>query len=171
MSDLALYLINVTTLANFVQEVAPGNIVRLQLSQRRMGSSVSPIRRCTLSLQGVNAQGHLVWLAENVDIGLSPDGYTPWTDRDTALMDIMRERTWETLVAACLTALGYEVRPGNHVIPTGYEPVYGQFECVIWRTGDPEAGEPARVLEAAPFPDPARPTTYPDTCPECGAQS
>ncbi|HNT77285.1 MAG TPA: hypothetical protein PKH77_19910 [Anaerolineae bacterium] len=173
MSDLALYLINVTTLADFCQEVEPGNVVRLQLSQRRIGSGVSPIRRCTLSLQGVNAQGQLVWLAENVDITLSPDGHSPWTDRDTALMDIMRERGWETRVALCLTNLGYAVRAGNHVVPTGYEPVYGQFECVAWRKSDPDTDAPAYTLVAVPFPDPApdRPTSYPDTCPECGTQS
>ncbi len=173
MSDLTLYLINVTTLAHFGQEVEPGNTVRLQLSQRRMGTSGSPLRRCTLSLQGVNAQGQLMWLAENVDIGLSPDGYTPWTDRDTALMEIMRARTWETLVTNCLTDLGYTVRAGNHVIPTDYEPVYGNFECVAWRKGDPDTDAPAYTLVAVPFPDPApdRPTTYPDTCPECGGKA
>ncbi|MCC6190656.1 MAG: hypothetical protein IT318_16625 [Anaerolineales bacterium] len=115
-------ILRVPSLAAFVQEIPPvkgtpaaAAVVRLNASESFVpnGKTAIPRKIVGLSLQGVNAQGEIVWLHEGHVIIWMPDGPGFTDDRSVyAGLPILRD-----IVRAHLAALGYDVRDGDYALP------------------------------------------------------
>ncbi len=130
------HVIRVPSLAAFVREVPPINgkaaVVRLAASESflpQRGKVVGvPRKQVGLSLQGINAQGEVVWLHESHIVMWLPDGPGFGVDRSIydgvmALKDIVHEH---------LLSLGYDVRDGDYALPMNLQPLNARFECAKW---------------------------------------
>ncbi len=124
------FVIRVTTLADFRQEAWPARVgpVRLELTSRDYPGPQLRGRRIYLSLTARTPGQEIVWLtySEQISLVLSKPAFD--LDRQiTAGMDTAFQITW-----AYLAGQGYEVREGAWVIPEGYKPIRGIFECWRW---------------------------------------
>ena len=137
-------VLRVPSLAAFTQEVPPANgkqaVVRLTATESflPLGKTAIPRKNVGLSLQGVNAEGDVVWLAESHVIIWMPDGPGFEDDRSiyagiTDLKDIVRNH---------LKSIGYEVREGDYALPRGIQPLNAHFECARWVKLDDRRWQP-----------------------------
>jgi hypothetical protein len=98
------------------------------------GKTAIPRKSVGLSLQGVNAQGELVWLYEGHHVIIwMPDGPGFGDDRSIyAGLPVLRD-----IVRSHLQSLGYDVRAGDYALPAGVQPLNARFECARWvKTGE-----------------------------------
>jgi hypothetical protein len=130
-------VLRVPSLAAFVREIPPAGdtpaaaaVVRLNAVETFLpnGKTAIPRKAIGLSLQGVNAQGELVWLYEGHVIVWMPDGPGFGDDRSIyAGLPVLRD-----IVRAHLVSLGYDVREGDYALPASVQPLNARFECARW---------------------------------------
>ncbi len=144
------HILLVNDLASFTQEVPSGK-VRLNLTERLTftGKYHIPHKNVFLSLQGVNAEGEIVWLMDTWTISVRPGGgnepaWIPWTPKEQSLYEGASQA--HHLVREYLTGLNYDVRDGQYGIPKNVEPMRGKFECLRWvKNNDGETYHVERV--------------------------
>lgn len=123
-------VIRVTSLQQFTREVpsvSPADrqaIVRLVNRQTEGHHSAALM----LSLQGVNADGEIVWLCEGHTVSwLHGRPFGRAAESIYACMDALA-----TIVRAHLSSLGYDVRSGDYALPDALQPLSASFECARW---------------------------------------
>ena len=143
-------VLRVPSLAAFVQEIPPLNskpaVVRLNAVESFLpnGKTAIPRKTIGLSLQGVNAQGELVWLYEGHVIIWMPDGPGFTDDRSIyAGLPVLRD-----IVRGRLRSLGYDVRDGDYALPASVEPLNARFECARWIKAGEQRWQPEPVCES-----------------------
>ncbi len=140
-------ILRVPSLAAFIQEIPPVNgkptVVRLNAVESFLpnGKTAIPRKTIGLSLQGVNAQGELVWLYEGHVIVWMPDGPGFGDDRSIyAGLPVLRD-----IVRNHLQALGYDVRDGDYALPASVQPLNARFECARWVKVSHQQWQPEQV--------------------------
>lgn len=123
-------IVKMGNLAEFKAELPPGSLLRLScVTSTRRGTSVS-FQALNLDLQGINSQGELVWLHDEVEYQLTPGHDEPWTPEGQRLRAAWPE--YYALVKAHLAALGYQISGGLYGTADAIRPLRGEFECVQW---------------------------------------
>ena len=114
-------VVTVPKLGDFIVDVQPSR-VRLCLEERKSGKHIVDV---TLDLQGFNEFGTIIWLSHTLRIQWQANARGPTSDDQQrifgmyVLYDIIKEE---------LKSLGYQVRPGRHVVPASYRPLNGEFD-------------------------------------------
>lgn len=143
----------ITTLADFMAEVAAPGPVRLNLTERRdqrkFGSGKQtlfiPTLHVHLDLQGTNERGEIVWLHDNYELQKSPSGGEFWGPTDRSAYEQMPR--FQEIVKSYLEGKGYEVRSGQYGLPQTIRPVRGHFSCARWEKVSEREVRVVRVLE------------------------
>ena len=123
------FVVRVTTLKDFQKEV-PSGTVRLLSSKYQISAQPLPTIRFSLSLQGVNAQGEIVWLNEShaVMVGYDGKGFGPDNASIIAGMSRLAEIARDVLIAQ-----GHDVRDSDYGLPDSIKPLKAHFECAEWK--------------------------------------
>ena len=144
-------VVRVFHLRAFEAEVQPGSIVRLLY--KRQVEEVSA--RLSVALQGVNAQGEIIWLHHEQTVSWLKGPCGLAASAISAAMTVEHE-----LVLDYLEKKGYGVRTGSdYALPRSLVPLAGRFECVRWINERQDAWR----VEAADVQPVAAMTT--ETCP------
>ncbi len=141
-------VVQVGNLAEFLAEVPPllqlygmeeeANCVRLcttsRATSRKYGGGKHlfdvPAVEMQINLQGVNAQGEIVWLMwQYVGEWIGQD-HAAMNPKGTSVFKLLP--TAEQLIRDWLTAKGYEVRGGQYALPKSVTLLRGVFECLAW---------------------------------------
>ncbi len=132
------HIVRVTSLKAFLAEVpaagesaAHKSVVRLLNHQVEGQHSAALL----LSLQGLNPEGHVVWLCEAHTVSwLYGKPFGPAAEWVYGAM-----RDLEKIVREYLTSRGYDVREGDYGLPDDIKPLAASFECARWvRVGEQE---------------------------------
>ena len=129
MDDKTVRVVRVTTLKDFQKEV-PSGVVRLLSSKVRLLSQALPQCRFSLSLQGVNAQGEIVWLNETHDAMTDYEGKGFGPDNASIIEGTL---VLAGIVRDTLIAQGYDVRDGDYGLPDTIKSLRAYFECAEWK--------------------------------------
>lgn len=139
-------IIQVGTLSAFCAEVPAPGPVRLNMTEQAGSSNGRlpiPYKDIELSLQGVNAQGEIVWLMWSYRLQFPDQEFM--NSKGHAVYRLMpdllaRVETW-------LAGHGYTVLSGRYALPRNVTTMRGYFECVRFvREGEGyrlEAGDEA----------------------------
>lgn len=129
MDDKTPRVVRVTTLKDFQKEV-PSGLVRLLSSKWQLPPYTGlPIVRFSLSLQGINPQGEIVWLTEIHDVITDYEGKGVDPQNVSIINGMLR---LADIVRDTLIAQGYDVRDGDYGVPINIEPLQAHFECARW---------------------------------------
>ncbi|RLC71789.1 MAG: hypothetical protein DRJ03_21700 [Chloroflexi bacterium] len=109
-------VVTVPKLGDFIVDVQPSR-VRLCLEERQSGKHIVDV---TLDLQGFNEFGTVIWLSQTIKIQCTP--------HDNNAQQVTWMRSLEGAVRRDLEGMGYQVRPGRHVLPASYRPLNGDFD-------------------------------------------
>jgi hypothetical protein len=130
-----LRIVRLGSLAEFAAEVAPGNRIRLHLTERWLHITGGlPQKSVELHLQGLNPEGELVWLVEGHILDWLPLEDQPFGGIERSIYQNMIKL--EALVRGHLAAHGYRVLSGSYGLPRDVEPVNGHFEIAKWTKND-----------------------------------
>lgn len=137
-------VILINTLAEFVAEVPPPAVVRLNLTENSEHTKMLTYLHVNLNLQALNSEGHVVWLHDNHALEKVIGGNGFWRPAHQSIYRQMPAA--QRIVRDWLTARGYEVRGGQFGLPSDIKPVRGAFECVDWVKVDEDTfrAEPAQ---------------------------
>ncbi|GIK36608.1 MAG: hypothetical protein BroJett011_04410 [Chloroflexota bacterium] len=137
-------VILINTLAEFVAEVPPPAVVRLNLTENNEHTKMFTYLHINLNLQALNDQGHVVWLHDSHTLEKVVGSNDFWRPAHKSIYRQMPQA--QRIVRAWLTARGYEVRGGQFGLPADIKPVRGAFECVDWVKENEETfrAEPAQ---------------------------
>ncbi len=124
-----LRLVNLESLAQFLEEVPRAQPVRLSLTQLCSGRAPFFTETWYLRLQGWLSDTDLGQLVQLFRVQLGPDG-EPFHPQGRALRAALSEA--RELVQAYLEAQGYSVRGGFYAVPDELQPLDAGFECLEW---------------------------------------
>ena len=141
-----LRLVNLESLAQFLEEALRAQPVRLSLTQRRSGQAPFITETWYLRLQGWLSNTDLGQLTQLFRVQLGPDG-EPFHPQGRALRAALSEA--RELVRAYLEAQGYSVRGGFYAVPDELKPLDAQFECLEWNHDREAETVSVRLIAAA----------------------